>query len=93
MTHNMPLTIDRADADSDRNPMFVLERIDNETFCDGCGMRIHDFPNDVRGWMDGNYRPAVIYQAAVWCANCQPYSYDDHTLALLTTVDGEEIAG
>lgn len=91
---DMPLTIDRGDADSDRNPMFVLERLGNLDYvtCDGCGRDLTDFPNDVRGWIGGNYRPAAIYRAAVWCSDCQPYSYDDHTLELLDTLTGVAVS-
>ena len=90
MTDTLPLTIDRGEADSDRNPMFVLERIGNVN-CGTCGIDVEDFPNEVRGWMGNNHRPAVVFQADIHCATCQPYSYDDHTLELLHTLTGEAV--
>ena len=76
--------------DSGDHPAFVLENVsENDTYCGQCGRNGEDFPNAVKGWTGNNYRPAVMFQADIYCAYCHPYSYDDHTGERVTTIDGE----
>lgn len=75
--------------DSGDHPAFVLEDIRNDAYCGQCGKPAVEWPNEVRGWIGGNYRPAVVFCADLYCATCQPHSFDDFSGERVLTVTGE----
>jgi hypothetical protein len=78
----------QAPFDSDEFPKSVLIQSDDigETNCDECLCAGEDFPKSV-GSM--GTVPAAMYRAAIYCANCMPKSYDEHSGEQVSTLTGE----
>lgn len=70
--------------DSGDSPKSVLVQGDDiaETYCDQCLRKCEDWPK-------GDYGvPAAMFQAALYCADCMPLAYDEHTGERVSTLTG-----
>ncbi len=81
-------TIDLADCDSGSNPMNALLTDPAEIYTSNCGNCSHP----AEDWPKSNFgsRPCAIYQADIYCADCQAFSYTDEGIAVWT-LTGEPI--
>ena len=77
--------------DSGDYPKGILLNQDevDSSYCDTCGAPAEE-------WAD-NYpsvggRPCAIFAAALYCATCQPYSYEENNGLLMHTLSGEYVA-
>lgn len=76
--------------DSDDYPKSVLiqliqgDEIESE-HCDLCGRVANDWPTVPYGWGV----PAAMFQAALYCASCVPFSYDEGTGERVNTLTGD----
>ena len=71
--------------DSDKLPIAVLlqgDDVDN-SYCDDCGLPASEWPRDT-GYHPGGSRPGAMVQAALYCADCKPRSYNDDGLEVRT---------
>lgn len=75
-----------APVDSDEYPVSVLVQGDDITIttCDRCGRECDDWPTTF-GWGI----PGAMFQAALYCSRCMPFSYDARTGERVDTRTGE----
>ena len=77
--------------DSDTAPKAIFEPFDNDHSCGKCGRAIIDWPYNRGGRQYvGANRPAAMYRADIYCADCLPFAYDEYTGRRVLTLTGED---
>lgn len=86
MTTNTEQSTISAPFDSDDYPKSILIQGDDisATYCDQCGRVTEDWPSPRYGWGV----PGALYRAALYCASCVPFSYDEITGERVNTLTG-----
>lgn len=66
--------------DTDEYPKAVLLQGDDvaTSTCGRCIMPAGEWPYN-SSWVPPNARPGVMYQAELFCTQCFPYAFDEHT--------------
>lgn len=85
--HDTTATEIDAPFDSGDFPKSVLVNIDDGDTCGGfpCAAHVSDWP---RGNALSSHRPAAMFQADLYCADCMPLSYDETTGERVSTLTG-----
>lgn len=76
--------------DSDEFPINVLVQFDDieETYCDECRRHATEFPT----WGLAYGYPAAMYQAAIYCSDCMPESFNAESGEEVLTLSGEPMS-
>ena len=75
--------------DSGDTPIAVLlqgDEVSQETRCGSCGDGALDWPF---GWGFASVRPAAMFQAELFCADCMPYAFDPDGAIVVSTLTGD----
>lgn len=72
--------------DSGNYPKSVFVQGDDiaDAYCDQCLRPCEEWPRGGYGWGV----PGAMYQAALYCASCVPFSYDESTGERVNTLTG-----